>query len=397
MYRGNQIKVGSALLLSACLLSGCWSSKEIEDQAIYTGLALDVGTEDKEKIKQMEQLGSPPMENVLTGTIQIVPQKSFGSRGNASSNQQKPYVNSVQSGNSVFEIMRMYSLIRDRPVIGHHLKVIVLSTDLLKKYAIDQLLDFTLRDNDIRPSCLVFLARGQAAEAMTMNQPADVPSFHIKDMERNRFRNNKIMKGITLTNLNALMNTKQSYILQTIASVKGKDEFYGAGIIKGKTGKWIGNLDSNDVASISWIRGTGQGGLIKTLDERDQIITYEIKSMKSKIIPKVKGDSVSFHVEIKSKGRLIENWDAEQNFSKVPYLKAAEKRFERKLASEIQTILDKMQSRYKVDVSGFGKQLSLSHPQVWKKVKDDWDDVFSRSSVTFTIDLTITDYGSSTG
>ncbi|MNN76248.1 Spore germination protein B3 precursor [compost metagenome] len=55
----------------------------------------------------------------------------------------------------------------------------------------------------------------------------------------------------------------------------------------------------------------------------------------------------------------------------------------------------KMQSKYKTEVAGFGECLSIQHPHVWKKVKDHWDERFSRVPVTFDTKLTITDYGSS--
>ncbi|MNZ82904.1 Spore germination protein B3 precursor [compost metagenome] len=148
--------------------------------------------------------------------------------------------------------------------------------------------------------------------------------------------------------------------------------------------------------SISWIQGTGKGGTIKSYDWRNQPITYEIKSMKSKIKSKVRGDKISFHVSIESEGRLIENWDTEENPSQVPYLEAAEKIFEKRLTTMLEHLMHKMQEKYKVEVAGFGEHLRIHDHHTWKKVKDNWDDVFSQVPVTFDINLMITDYGAST-
>src|SRR5690606_30016221 len=119
----------------------------------------------------------------------------------------------------------------------------------------------------------------------------------------------------TLTTLDKYMHNKQSFILQNIAATKGETEFSGAGIIKGRSGKWIGNLDQEDVSSISWIQGNSAGGLIKTKNERDKTILYEIKSVKSKIKPKVDSSDISFHIDIKSEGRLIESWTKNRDSS----------------------------------------------------------------------------------
>jgi len=394
MYRLTSI---CSLLICLTLLSGCWSSKEIEERSVYVGMAIDVAEESAEEKKLNAQGGATPIEPAITATIQIVPVKSVegGKQGGESNGEVKKYLNNTQTGDSVFEILRAYALRRDRAVIGHHLKVIVISTELAEKVEIENLLDFMLRDNDIRPSCMIFLSRSKAEEALYSNQPDEIPAFHIVDMVRNKFRNNKIMKAMTLTTLDQYMHSKQSYMLQNIAATKGETEFSGAGIIKGSTGKWIGNLDQEDVSSISWIIGESGGGLIKTKNEKGKTIIYEIKSAKSKITPKVKGTDISFHIDIKTEGRLIETWSSDRDSSEMPILLEAQDAFVKKLDESLQTTLNKLQKDYKVDVAGFGKRLRITHPKVWKRVKDDWDEVFSRSKVTYSIDLKITDYGSS--
>ena len=153
----------------------------------------------------------------------------------------------------------------------------IISTELVEKVEIDKLLDFMLRDNDIRPNCMVFLSRGKASDTLVSSQPDEVPAFHIRDMVSNRARNNRIMKGVNFTNLDQYINTNQSFVLQTISSYEGEVEFTGAGIIKGKTGKWIGNLNQDDVSSISWIKGEADGGFISALISDEKTVVYEIK------------------------------------------------------------------------------------------------------------------------
>ncbi|KQN97731.1 Ger(x)C family spore germination protein [Paenibacillus sp. Leaf72] len=395
MYRFKNLF--SLLLLSSLVVTqGCWSSKEIEDLSVYAGLALDVG-ERPEVERNLERQGANyKKKNLITATIQIVPIKSFERQEKSKEKQLLKYSNLRLTGDSVFEIMRQYSTRRERPVIGHHLKVIVVSTKVAQQHKMDQLMDFVLRDNDIRPSCRVFFSKGKAYDTFISNQPEEVPAFRINSMINNSFRTNKVMNEVNLTRIDGLIHSKQSFLLQNIVSSKGEIEFSGAGIIKGDSSKWIGDLNQENVESLSWIQGTGQGGVIKSYNWRNENITYEIKSMKSKMTAKLQGDEISFHVAIESDGRLIENWDTEENPSKLTYLKEAEKVFEKRLTTMIDHVMEKMQSKYKVDVAGFGKSLAIKYPHKWKKVKDNWDEVFSRVPVTFEIKLKITDFGSST-
>lgn len=384
------------MLLCSLLLTGCWSSKEIEERSVYVGMAVDLANKTAVEKQLESQGGATQVQPLITATIQIVPLKSVG-RGQqqAESGNIKKYLNVSETGNSIFEIMRNYSLRRDRAVIGHHLKVFVISTELAEKVELHKLLDFLLRDNDIRPSSMVFLSRGKAMDTLESDEPDEIPAFRIRDMVRNKFRNNKIYKEVILTNLDGYFHAKQSFILQNIAAADSEIEFTGAGIIKGSTNKWIGDLDQDDLSAISWIQGDSAGGLLKTVNGRDSIITYEILSGDSKITSTVEGENLSFHVDIKSEGRLIETWDPEKTASKDFFLKEAEQKFEQKLETMLQNLMKKMQTEYKVEVAGFRDRLRITHPRVWKRVKDDWDDVFSRATVKFDISLKITDYGSS--
>ncbi|ASA20400.1 Ger(x)C family spore germination protein [Paenibacillus donghaensis] len=397
MYKRGLAK----LLLAAALLvslPACWSSREIEDLSLYTGMALDQGKPSLVEKELEERGGSYKKRNTLTATLQIVPEKIIGNtKTKDKQQQQQRFFNISETGDSLLEIFRQFSIRRDRPIIGHHLKVIVVSEQLAAQENMRQLMDFVLRDNDIRPSCMVFLSEGNAAKTLTTTHPDEIPSFRLRDMIGNRFRTNKLMEGVNLSKLDALMHSKQSFILQNIVESESEVEFSGAGIIKGETGQFIGNLDQGDVESINWIKGEIKSGTIKAYDEADEVITYEIKSAESKITVKESADDeLSFHVKIESTGRLIEKWNNQHRKLDEAYLKEFEKHFKQRLTEMINRTMLKMKTTYKVDVAGFGQRLSIEEPQKWKKVKDHWDEMFSTIPVTFEVKLTITDYGSFT-
>ncbi|MNI76772.1 Spore germination protein A3 precursor [compost metagenome] len=111
---------------------------------------------------------------------------------------------------------------------------------------------------------------------------------------------------------------------------------------------------------------------------------------------KVQGDDISFHVDIQSEGRFTENWDIKNDPSKILFMEEAEKLFEKRLSQMIESLMWKMQSKYRAEVAGFGECLSIQHPHVWKKVKDHWDDMYEDIPVNVKVKLTISDFGSST-
>lgn len=394
MFRHRVVRL---LLVFMILLTqpGCWSSKEIEDLSLYTGLALDKGEPQTIEREFEERGGSYLKHDKVTAMVQIVPEQVFGNSGKKGETPKTHFYNMSGTGDSLLEIFRNFSIRKTHPVIGHHLKVIVISEELVQQEKIRRLMDFLLHDNDIRPSCLIFLSEGRASDTLSTTNTEEIPSFRMADMTNNRFRTNKIMKGITLSKLDALMHTKQSFVLQNVVATSGEVEFSGAGIIKGDTGHWIGNLDQEDVESIAWIKGDVQGGSIKAYDQSNKAATYEIKSVKSKITFKETDDEkFSFHVAIESTGRLSESWNEIENSSEIAYFKELEKVFEERLTQMINGLVHKMQSTYKVDVAGFGECLSIEEPHIWNRIKDHWDEEFIQIPLTFDVKLTITDSGS---
>jgi spore germination protein len=386
---------GLALLLQ----TGCWSKDEIEDLSIYVGIALDIPNETPIE-KKMDKLGSGyPKKDLVTYTLQIVDKQSESKSGDTKSDSNaKPYLNVSETGDSLFEMIREFSVRLERPVVGHHLKIIVINEQLSRRINMNNLLDFNLRDNAIRPNTLVFMTSGPSRSALEAKGNSIIPAFRIIGMVDNRYRTLKIIPPVSLIQLEAKMNSKASYMLQNIIAADGEVKFSGASIIKGETQKFVGRLTEEELLGVSWIIGKGKGGVVKSHDkETKKIIAYEIKSMKSNIHSHIKGDKISFDVQIKSEGRLIEEWINPEQPVGVDFKNRVEEAVEDEVKHMIKLGLAKIQKDYKTDVIGFGKRFSIEHPRQWQRLKKDWDETFSQAEVNYDVTLKITEMGAKQG
>ncbi|TFE30670.1 Ger(x)C family spore germination protein [Cohnella luojiensis] len=384
----------SLIFLGILFLTGCWSSNEIDKLSVYVGVALDTGKVTDIENKLEEQGGRYPKKDLMTSTIQILTPQAAGAANKGGQSKQKPYANISETGDSLFEMIREVSLRTDKPLIGHHLKVVVIGDDLARNNNIEHLLDFFFRDNDIRPSCLVFMSSGRAIETLKSKSPDDVPAFKIAGIADNQYRISKILPPMSLGKLKGEMQSGSSFLLQNVISANGEMKFAGAAVIQGKTKKLLGFLDEQQLNGVIWLTGKGKGGLVKSFDEMmGRLITYEIKSMKSTIHAYVDGNDISFRAVIKSEGRLIENWTAKGAPSKNKFLRRAEKAFEQEVEQMIDEVLKKTQKDMGVDVLGFGNRLRIEHPNTWEKVKRDWDKTFREATVKLEVKLSIEDYG----
>ncbi|WP_053376160.1 Ger(x)C family spore germination protein [Paenibacillus sp. FJAT-27812] len=379
--------------------TGCWSKDEIEDLSIYVGMALDVANETSIE-RKMDKLGSGyRKKDLITYTLQIVDKQSEAKSGDTKSDSNaKPYLNVSETGDSLFEMIREFAVRLERPVVGHHLKLIVINESLSRRYDMSNLLSFMLRDNDIRPNSLVVMSSGSARKVLEAKGNAIIPSFRILGMVDNRYRTLKIIPPVSLIKLEGKMNAKSSYLLQNVLASDGEVKFSGAAVIKGKTQKFRGRLSEEELLGITWLTGKGKGGAVKSYDpDTKQIMTYELITMKSKIMSHVNNGKISFHVEIESTGRLIEEWLLSKEEINDEFKRRVEESAEKVVRRQIKLGLNKIQKEYKADVVGFGNRLSIEHPKQWRKVKEDWDEEFSKIPITYSVKLSVTESGAKQG
>lgn len=391
------------LALTLAVTTGCWGQghTEIENKSVFVGLALDTGSPSQFE-QQIEAQGDHyPKIDIVTATVQIVPPGIRGSQGeqgsSPSDSQDSQYLNQQLTGDSFLQIFRQYSLRNERPLLGLHLKAIIVSSELARRYSMEQIFDFMFRDNDIRPSCLIMVSHGRAADALESNRPGEIPSFRLTEINHNRFRTNKILPPVSLSKLENLTKGNTSFLLQNVVAVDGEQDLSGAAIFKGDTKKWIGELTQADLEGLSWITENIKGGVVKTYAGEDgHTITYEIERSTLKVTPTITGeDDIAFHIKVQSEGRLIEDWSFPEATPTQAYLSEMEEEFEQQISKQIDQVLHKLQHVYRVDVGQFGEYIRIRYPKVWSRIKAKWDETFSRIPITYDIQMTITDYGSS--
>ncbi|WP_375345422.1 Ger(x)C family spore germination protein [Priestia megaterium] len=377
-------------------LTGCWSSHEIEERSLGVGVALDKGKESMIEKEFDEQGGGYARKNLITSTYQLITPQVASSTTKQGGPQQKSYVNVSETGDSAFQMLRELPLRSDTPLTSPHMKVMVIGEVLARSYSLEQLVDQSLRDNDFRPSCLMFISKGRASDTLESKTAGEIPAFRLSAMVENSYRTTRILPPMPLIKLESKIQSRSSFLLQNVVSANGEIKFAGAAIIKGKTNKMIGFLNEEELDGLTWITGKGKGGLVKSFDEKTgQLIVYEIESMKSHIEPHVKGNSISFNVHIESEGRLSENWVVSGNPLKNQFLQKVQKNSEKKVKHLVRNTVEKMQKEYKVDVAGFGNQLRIKRPRVWMRVKANWDQTFSEVPINYDVKLMIKDYGAS--
>lgn len=380
------------ILLAVTTLSGCWSSKEIEELGLIIGTAIDLDTEGEAE----DQESGNANGNIFKLTNQLITAETANNATNGGQSQVRAYKNITETGEAVLPALRNMILRIDKRAFGEHAKVIVIGEELARGYNLEQVLDFFRREQEMRPSTLIVIAKGSASTTLESAEPTVIPAIQLVEMIQGMERTTKILTPMPIAKIEGQLNSGNSFLIQTVATENNDRKLTGAAMIDGKTKTLRAFLNDTETEGVTWIKGKGKGGLVRSYDEAaSQPIVYESLSMKSKIKPSVKGDSISFKVKIETEGRIGEHWDISGKAFDSKYMKRAEKATEKEIERLVKNVLEKTQEEYKMDVLGFGRSLQISHPHVWNKVKNNWDETFSGIPVEFSINVSIKEMGTS--
>ncbi|MED0677784.1 Ger(x)C family spore germination protein [Aneurinibacillus thermoaerophilus] len=383
-----------SLLLSLIMITGCWDRIELEDIGLVLGVAIDESATKAAKKQEKEELKGQAKErkHILMAHHFIIPQEVSGKTSIA---KRKPYSNVINEGETIFEIVRELSTRVARPPNYEHLKVIVISEEIARSTDLRDIINFFLRNPESRRTIKMLIAKGKARETFEKRPSIMVdPALEMAKMIENTKKTLRMAPEMTLGDMSEKLTSETSFVMQRVVTSKTGTKVAGATVINGKTHKMVGWLGEDEMEGLNWMSGKGKAGIVKGTDQKTgKTMVYEVGKMRSRIKPKVQGNNISFTVDIETEGSLREDWLEPGNAFKENLIKRAEKAAEMEIKRLTQKALTKTQKKFKVDVAGFGKQLSIYYPKVWKEVKKDWDKHFSKIPVDINVKVQISEFG----
>ncbi|MCM3342148.1 Ger(x)C family spore germination C-terminal domain-containing protein [Paenibacillus sp. MER TA 81-3] len=388
----------SCLLLASLVLPGCWDARMINQLSITSGVALDQAPPE-----QMTEEGAvgrnngnlPQNPNRLQMTFEIIIPKIASGMPSGSSTA-KPFTNITVTGDTVHELTRRIAL-ETNPIFAEHAKVILISRQLAEKVDLIRLLNMFYRDEGYRESCVIFLTESDAKSVFSV-KGNDIPTDTIMSIADNQFRSTRVLPLLTIQKTMEKLTNGTSFVLQSLNVYNGKLMFHSGAVIDGATKRFTGYMGALEMQGLAWLHGKKTGGLVRIPEfEGKPSFVYEVKKMTSRIIPVVNGDQISFRVQIRSRGRISEDWRplqiTENKLDIERLLQDSRRDVEREIRLMTQKTLDLIQRKYQTDVIGCGNELRIQHPQVWAKVKPQWKRIFAEAPITVDVSVDIEDFG----
>ena len=149
----------------------------------------------------------------------------------------------------------------------------------------------------------------------------------------------------------------------------------GMAVFKGS--KMVGGLDEYESRGYRWLQPSiNRGGLliIKSPFNSAEDINLEIESFKCKTVPQVNGNNISMLLDIKVRFNFYETTRPGIIFDQHME-NALKNAVEVEVSRQIGSCIQKSQT-LNSDIPGWGRILESKHPEEWKRLKSNWDNIY---------------------
>lgn len=377
------------LIFISLLLTGCWDKREINELAIATAISID------------------KKDDEYHVAAQVVLPTELSMKGGMGSSPVTLY---EASGKSVNEAIRKLTQVSPRIIYLGHLRVVVISEELAKE-GIATTVDFLSRGWELRSDFYVIVSKGRDAKEILNVQTSleKIPSDELYnilhtseanysstvavnffELKTNLERDGK--EGV-LTGVEILGDPKKGSSKQNVEMIipDAKIKFKELAVFK--KDKLVGWLDEQE--SRGYNEATNQVkstiGLVSCPDGGE--VSIHTKKYNSKI----KSKTTSNNPEIEIKVNIVANLgevSCDIDLTKEKTIEMLQKEYEKVVKNDIQETIKVVQQKYQSDIFGFGAAIYKSNPQQWKKVKDNWDEIFAELPVSVEVKVQISHFGS---
>ncbi|HHW48786.1 MAG TPA: Ger(x)C family spore germination protein [Clostridiaceae bacterium] len=370
------IKKSVLCFLMLFMLSGCLGGREINDLEIVIGMGVDKD-ENTENILVTAQI-------VKVGEIE----KTSGSSGGGPEN--KAFWNVSHTGNSIFEAVRQITHKTGNRLFVSHNQAVIFGKDIALE-DVQKYIDFFLRAHEMRPTALILIAENRASDVMDAKPETEIlPAMNIAKLVKAYGFTSHFYKVNVKDFASCIMSATSAPIAPIVGISKdnGSKDIYVSGMAVFKNAKMVGELNQLETRGLLWVLGEVKSGVILVPSpNRQGNAVLEILKTRSKVTPEINNGKIVMNIKIKMESSLSEQTTTE-NLATIPAFEEIQKALEEIIRQEIMTAFDKSRE-LNADIFGFGEILHKKYNNVWKTIKDDWDEVYPTIKLNIEVEARI--------
>lgn len=384
----QKIRLPMIFLLLLILLSGCWSRRELDNLSIVVGMGID--KEDDQYIVTTQ----------VVNPGEISAQQTSGTKA--------PVIVFQQKAKTVLEAVRKITTVSPRKQYFAHLQLVVLGTKAAED-GVGEIVDFLSRDHEFRTDFFVVVAKNAKAESVLEVLtgleyiPANKLFESLKASEEvwastmtvtlDQLIRDIVNEGIqaNLTGIEVLGDPELGNGISNVNRVSPAALLQYSGMAALKDERLIGWFSEQESKGLNYALDKVKSTVLSVpcMEDEDKNMEIELTRTKSQVIVQLRNDHTKGIIDIQAEGNVSNDGCKDVDLTNkeiIPYL---EEKTEKNIKDSIEVAVKKSQKEFKADYFGFGEALHRSNPDFWKKVKDDWDEVFKDMAIEIYVDVKI--------
>ncbi len=302
-------------LLAACLmlpLAGCWNYRGLNEMTIVAGMAIDEA-DDGQYLMTFEVMDLSQ------------PTKTEGPNSNLV----------FAKGGSILEAIRNAKRQLASKLYFGNMQIMVISHQVAEREGLDAVLDFALRDSEMRETMELVVSREETARAILSNDEkiSGAVSYDISRIIR---EDAKVTGSVFLLMVNGLLTG-------------GVLTFYVPEITKNN-------------------------------------ITLEIKKVDSSMSYENNDGKIAMKLSVKINAYFAE-FPHNKNEGNHPVLDQVERSAENLVREELQSVIKKLQTQYQSDALGMGRLIYRTNLPLWRQISGRWNEMYQTLPVDVTVKI----------
>ncbi len=378
----NKFCLSLLSLLFTLLAAGCWDRVEIEDRGFVVGVAIDKA-KDEENVA--ESKGRPKGKRRYLVTYQIAIPGGLGAGAAEGGDGTKAFFNLTSEGYAMMEINRILSSRSSRPPYMEHLKLIIISDEIVKETrAFQDILDFYIRDPEMRRGTYLAVTKGKAKDVLEVENPSEkLPVLYLISVMDNNEETGRMHEPVLIGDIHEHLLSGTGFVVPRLIPQKYEVKSAGVAAFRGHDNRLAGWLDEEETEGLNFLTGKIKGG-ITIAKLGDNLLLYDIKNIRQKIkVDTTDKQKLKVTFDIKLEGMLHETLETEDVLMRST-LDKIQKLIDEEIERICNNTIEKLQKHYKIDVLGIAEYLAADHPHLWENIKKDWNEgkhLFSKATI----------------
>lgn len=353
--------------------SGCWNYNGLNELTIVSGFSVD----------------RKEGEDYYTMAFQIMdlsqPIKSVGPKAKV--------IESV--GYTLFDAIRNAGTKLAGRLYFGNAQVMVIGERVAKEDNLRGLIDFLMRDAELRETVYLTVSQEDPAEVLKQEGvDMEVSAFEIKRIIET---DNEVSASTISDELYQIYNDLESPgvspllpVVRTIQSHKEKIvQANGSAVFKDQ--RLTGYLSTAESKSLLFIQDSIEGGILPMYLETPEVrgwYSLEIKKNKTKVSYYFNENGIHFSIKTKTDVMLAEV-GFPVDISEKALLRKLEVVAEEQLELGMMSLIHRAQQELKADIFRFGNQIYRNDLKIWRQLEPHWETEFSNLNVDVQSEVSI--------